>query len=403
MGEISLEDVFAAYFACRKRKRGTFNALKFELDYERKCIELWNEINSRTYHPSRSIAFVVSKPVCREVFAADFRDRVVHHLIADRISPLMEQVFIEDSYSTRKGKGTLYGVKRVERFVRDCSNEYTRDCYIMKLDIRSFFMSLDKQLLYDKLVPFLKTHYQGDDLDILLYLIRETIFNRPELNCVLKTPKSRWKDMPKSKSLFYSDGMHGLPIGNLTSQLFALFYLNELDHLILGEWKVRYYGRYVDDMIFVHESKDFLLDIRERVSVWLAGYGLTLHPQKFYLQHYAKGVSFIGGIILPGRMYVSNRTVGYCHDMITKYNGKIRTGYPEAVTEVEHFVSSINSYFGCMIHFSSYNIRKRMMERLSKSWWKLIYFEGNRRKAVVKKPFKISTYFINSLKTKDYA
>lgn len=112
-GGISLEEVFEAYFACRRKKRGTHNALAFEADYERKCIGLWREINAGTYKPSRSVAFIVFKPVQREVFAADFRDRVVHHLIARKIEPLLEAEFIDDSYSTRKEKGTLYGIRRV--------------------------------------------------------------------------------------------------------------------------------------------------------------------------------------------------------------------------------------------------------------------------------------------------
>lgn len=100
-----MEDVFEAYFECRKKKRNTCNALAFESDYERRCVELWREINAGTYRPSRSIAFIINKPVKREIFAADFRDRVVHHLIAHRLVPLLEEKFIDDSYSTRQGKG----------------------------------------------------------------------------------------------------------------------------------------------------------------------------------------------------------------------------------------------------------------------------------------------------------
>lgn len=113
LGGIPLEDVFEAYFECRKKKRNTCNALAFESDYERRCVELWREINAGTYRPSRSIAFIINKPVKREIFAADFRDRVVHHLIARRLVPLLEEKFINDSYSTRKGKGTLYGIEHV--------------------------------------------------------------------------------------------------------------------------------------------------------------------------------------------------------------------------------------------------------------------------------------------------
>lgn len=144
-----MEDVFEAYFECRKKKRNTCNALAFESDYERRCVELWREINAGTYRPSRSIAFIINKPVKREIFAADFRDRVVHHLIARRLVPLLEEKFINDSYSTRKGKGTLYGIEHVAEHIRLCSENYTKECYILKIDIRSFFMKISKRRLYD--------------------------------------------------------------------------------------------------------------------------------------------------------------------------------------------------------------------------------------------------------------
>ena len=118
MGGISLEDVFTAYFDCRRRKRGTYNALAFEADYERKCVELWRQINDGSYRPLRSIVFIIFKPVQREVFAPAFESRVIDHLIARKIEPLLEAQFIDDSYSTRKGKGTLYGIRRIEEHIR---------------------------------------------------------------------------------------------------------------------------------------------------------------------------------------------------------------------------------------------------------------------------------------------
>ena len=121
-------------------------------------------INAGTYRPSRSIAFIINKPVKREIFAADFRDRVVHHLIAHRLVPLLEEKFIDDSYSTRKGKGTLYGIERVEEHIRLCSENYTRDCYILKIDIRSFFMKISKRRLYDLTEELLHERYGGNDL-----------------------------------------------------------------------------------------------------------------------------------------------------------------------------------------------------------------------------------------------
>jgi RNA-directed DNA polymerase len=114
----TLVEVFEAYFSCRSNKRNTINALAFELDYESNLIQLWNELNDGSYQPGKSIAFIVHKPVQREIFAADFRDRVVHHLIINKLNPFFEKEFIQDSYACRVGKGTHYGISRANKFIR---------------------------------------------------------------------------------------------------------------------------------------------------------------------------------------------------------------------------------------------------------------------------------------------
>ena len=136
--KIKLKELFEAYFECRKNKRNTANALAFEIDYENSLVQLSEEINSGTYKIGRSIGFIVEKPVKREIFAADFRDRVVHHLVISKINHLFEKQFIYDSFSCRTGKGTHFGIRRVDRFIRQCSKNYTKDCYILKLDLQGF-------------------------------------------------------------------------------------------------------------------------------------------------------------------------------------------------------------------------------------------------------------------------
>jgi len=133
-------DLFQAYFDARKNKRNTINALAFEKHLEANLFALTNEIIEHKYTPKPSICFVVDKPVKREIFAADFRDRVVHHFIYNYVSLIFEKTFINDSYSCRKGKGTHYGIKRIDHFIRSCSQNYSKDCYILKLDIKGYFM-----------------------------------------------------------------------------------------------------------------------------------------------------------------------------------------------------------------------------------------------------------------------
>jgi len=161
--ELPLEELFEAYFECRKKKRYTYNALTFEVDYEEQLVKLCREINQKVYQPKPSIAFIVDKPVKREIFAADFRDRIVHHWLVNKINPLLEKTLIFDSYACRKNKGTHFGIKRIERFIRQCSHQYSKDCYILKLDIKGFFMHIHKVLLLNKLIDFINEKYTGKD------------------------------------------------------------------------------------------------------------------------------------------------------------------------------------------------------------------------------------------------
>ena len=158
-----LAELFEAYQSCRRTKRNTLNALAFELDYESNLVTLCAALNNGSYKPGKSIAFIVDKPVKREIFAADFRDRVVHHLLVNKLNPLFEKSFINDSYACRLGKGTHFGIRRVDRFIKQCSVNYSQDCYVLKLDIKGFFMHINKQILFSKLQTFIEQHYQATD------------------------------------------------------------------------------------------------------------------------------------------------------------------------------------------------------------------------------------------------
>jgi hypothetical protein len=152
---LELAELFEAYQACRISKRNTRNALAFEVDYETHLVNLCADINNGSYQPGKSIAFIVNKPVKREIFAADFRDRVVHHLVVSKLNPLFEKTFIYDSYACRVGKGTHLGIQRVDRFIRQCSQNYTTDCYVLKLDIKGFLCTLTKSSYLPNCKPLL--------------------------------------------------------------------------------------------------------------------------------------------------------------------------------------------------------------------------------------------------------
>jgi hypothetical protein len=315
------EEFFEAYYSCRKNKRNTHNALKFEIHLEKALFSLIDDVYNGVYTPGRSIAFVVNKPVKREIFAADFRDRVVHHWLINKLNPFFEQLFIPDSYACRVGKGTHYGVARFNQYIKDCSENYTKDCYVLKLDIQGFFMHIHRGILVKLLKKFVYTNYSNSDINLVLELLEKIIFNSPTERCTIKGSKKDWRGLPKNKSLFHSPKNCGLPIGNLTSQVFANFYMHQFDAFVTKELGVKYYGRYVDDFVIVHPNKEFLKALLPKLSNFLSSnLQLTLHPNKIYLQHYSKGVKFLGTIIKPNRIYIANRIKGNFFNSIEKQN-----------------------------------------------------------------------------------
>lgn len=398
--EIGLEEIFEAYFECRKNKRKTANALAFEADYESRLIELWKDVNSGAYQPGKSIAFIVTEPVQREVFAADFRDRIIHHLIIRKLNPLFEAEFIEDSYSCREGKGVLYGVKRAASFIRDCSQNYQKDCYILKMDIQSFFMSIDKVILFDMLETFIVNKYTGQDKALVIDLVRKIVFNCPEKNCHIKGKRSNWNGLPPSKSLFTTGKNKGQPIGNLTSQIFANFYLNVFDKFVKEECNIKYYGRYVDDFIIVHEDKQFLLQLKKKLKAYMyAKLHLHLHPRKIYLQHYSKGVKFIGAVIKPHRVYTGNRTKGNLYAKIRQFNF-LFDKYPEQKKQTaDKLVASVNSYLGFMLHYRTFKIRSKILaNQLVPVWQKYVTPDSSMKKIVLKDFYKPLVLKLKSLR-----
>lgn len=383
--DIPFSDILEAYFHCRKNKRRSDAALAFEVNYEENCYDLWQEISERRYVPGESIAFIINKPVKREIFAANFRDRIVHHYIGMRLEPLFEEEFIDETTNCRKNKGTSCGINQLYDSIRRVSDNYTSDCWILKLDIKSFFMNIDKRLLWKRLELFIKERYKGLDMEVLLYLTEVTLMNNPARRCRFRSPKNAWGDIPKHKSLFYSEEGFGLAPGNLTSQIEANFYLNPFDHWMKGRFPE--YGRYVDDFYVVSSDRNALAKAKSDIRDFLSGIGLTLHPDKIYLQHYSKGVKYIGAVLKGNRKYVSNRTVGNFYSAIHRYN-KLAEKEEYAEVHANDFACCMNSYLGFLRQYSSYGIRRKAANRISKQWWKVMYISGHFEKITIKRKLK---------------
>ena len=366
-----LLDLFRAYYDARRNKRTTESALRFELDFEAQLFVLYEELNTRTYRISPATCFVVTKPVRREIFAGDFRDRVVHHLIYNYLAPLCERVFIFDSYACRVGKGTTCGIRRADHFIRSVSRNYTRDCYTLKLDVSGYFMSIDRAILYEKMVA-LVARYRGVvawDADFLLWLLRVVIFHDHTAHCLMRGRPSDWDGLSASKSLFYAAPGCGLPIGNLTSQMFGNIYLNDFDHVAAALVPGARYGRYVDDMLFVGPDAQALARAILTVGAYLhEKLALTPHPKKCVLQHYTKGVDFLGVSLRPGRIYVRHRIKCNIYRCVRSWNARAATQSGVLAEEqVEALLASLNSYLGALAPYRTRRLRRKVCSYLSDS------------------------------------
>lgn len=356
-----LTDLYIAYKDARKHKRRKKYQLNFELNLEENLIALRDEIYERKYVPKASTCFIVNSPIKREVFAADFRDRVVHHLFYNYTYSLFERVFINDSYSCRKRKGTHYGFKRLQHHIRRVSSHYSRHCYVLKVDIKGYFMHINRRALLDICIATLNKMAMREsvlvgkkwceiiDYDLLYYLLEVIVLNNPLENCIKRGKAEDWVGLPNSKSLFYSAKGCGLPIGNLTSQLFSNVYMNSFDQYVKRTLKMRAYGRYVDDIYIVSGSKNELREIVAVLDDFLKSkLQLNLNPQKTNICNVKNGVVFLGGYAKPFRNYISNRSFKRM---------KVNIKRLSSCDSPNLIVASVNSFAGVLSHYSSYNLR----------------------------------------------
>ncbi len=374
----SVEDVYAAYLDCKKRKSKSTSYARFAANEAANIYALWKDLNEHTYEIGSSDAFCVTRPKVREVFAAQFRDRIVHHLIMLRLLPLFEQAFIQDTYNCRKGKGTDYGIKRVAEFMTAHPNGW-----VLKCDLRCFFMSIDKPLLADALDKFIHENYHAADVEEVASLVRQIVLHQPEMKCIRKGDLKLWDVLQKGKSLFGSDGNHGLAIGNLTSQIFANYYLLPLD-----EWLANIdgvcYGRYVDDFVLVSDDKKLLLGLLPKIRAFLQErLMLTLHPSKVYLQPVRHGVKFLGSVIKQERLYAGSRTVGNATEVVREYNL-----IADKEKYIEKFAQKYNSYMGYLSHRKTYAIRWKIWNRVDDDVKKYVYLTGDLTVMRVRQAYK---------------
>lgn len=352
---LTIDAVFDAYFDCRRTKRNSINQLRFECDLESNLVALYHDLIDGTYQIGRSTAFVVTRPKVREVWAADFRDRVVHHVIYRAIFDRFHRRFIRDSYACIPLRGTHDGMRRVSSCARSITQNWTKPAYFLKCDVANFFNTIDRNILINLIERFVNE-------DWLRALIRQVVLHDPRSGADMRSPPSLFERVPRHKSLLHAPEGKALPIGNLTSQFFANIYLNELDQFVKHGLKVHYYGRYVDDMVLFHKNPAVLNEWYAEIDNFLQSrLALRLHPNKKHLNRADTGIDFTGFIIKPGRIYLRQTSLSGCKQKIRAWESN---GCLVDEDSLEGLSQSLNSYIGMLRQVNGYNARKKICQRV---------------------------------------
>jgi len=322
----SLPGLFSAWNEFRKGKERKLDVQQFFLDLETNIISLYRKIKDGIYKHSDYISFFICDPKLRNIHKAEVTDRVLHHLIVRHIEPFFEESFIFDSYSSRDGKGTHRAIKRLKNFCLTLTKNKTRTAWALKCDVKKFFDSIDHE--------------------ILLSLVRKKVKDAKLMDIIEEIVRSYNKEPGK-----------GIPLGNLTSQLFSNVYLNQFDHFAKRELGAKYYVRYADDFIILDREKEKLEKIVPILNNFLeTKLKLHLHPDKTFIRKIHQGIDFLGCIVFPTHIILRTKTKRRMFRKIKARKKELKAGK----IDEKSFNQSLQSYFGLLTHCRGRGIRKEI-------------------------------------------
>ena len=331
---VSMENLLKAWDKFKKEKREKIDVQIFEYHLEDNLFRLHRDLIHKRYRHGNYIGFYIRDPKVRHIHKAEVRDRIIHHLVFQSLNPIFEPTFIPDSYSCRKEKGTHRAVKRLRMFARKINQTYG-SCFILKCDIKKFFPTIDHQILLDIISRRIK------DKDVL-WLVR----------IIIESFSSEFSKNGEAK---------GAPIGNLTSQLFANIYLNELDQFIKHKLKIPYYIRYTDDFLIVHQDRDFLLKIKGEIEKFLTRkLKVLLHPDKVHIRKYKQGIDYLGYVTLPKARVLRTKMK---RRIFSKLKQRVQQ-FKDGEIKEETILQSFNSYLGVLSHANSYGLEQELRHKL---------------------------------------
>ncbi|MDD5463786.1 MAG: reverse transcriptase/maturase family protein [Candidatus Moranbacteria bacterium] len=322
---ISIENLLAAWREFERGKKNRKDVQDFSMHLMNNIFSLHYDLFHHTYKHGGYQAFKINDPKPRDIHKALVRDRLLHHAIYRFLYPFFDKTFIADSFSCRNNKGAHKSINRFMDFGRKVSKNNTKTCWILKCDIRKFFANIDHNILLDILKEYIP------DKNIMLLL-----------EDIIKSFSSKRENV-------------GLPLGNLTSQLFVNIYMNKFDQFVKHKMKAKYYIRYADDFIILSENRELLeKQLTEMRKFLLEELKLEMHPDKVFIKTLASGVDFLGMINFPNHRVLRTNTK---RKMFKKLNSKNIDLRIELISK-KKFNQSLQSYLGMLKHCNGHKIQK---------------------------------------------
>lgn len=361
---INFDRLYLSYENCNLRKATKTSAMQFS--YATLCDNLQNivdDINERTYIHSRSSCFTVSYPCAREIYAAQYRDRIVQHFVCEEIERALDEELVDRTASCRIGKGTDYALSVLRDDVVRISNGGSTNCFFYKMDLHGYFMSINRRLMADKMLDLIERRYDGEYKEELRYLVPIIYLNNPSINRVLKCSEAQLMQVPERKRL-KPDGDCGMAIGNITSQHGSNLYLSYFDHYVMDELGFKGYIRYVDDIIILSDRREYLKEIRPLIVDKLSESGVFLNPHKSFIDTAYHGIKFLG-----------RETYPYGYQKQAKSSAARLMLAASTMPIDEKILSRLNSQVGRLKHYSCYFLLQDFLKALPRGVWDYVWFD----------------------------
>jgi len=338
---ISLENILNCWNEFKKGKSKKYDVMEFERYLEDNIFKLHSELVGLTYRHDPYVKFDIYDPKHRIIHKAEVKDRLVHHIVFKELYKIFNPTFIYHSYSSRDNKGTHLAVKNLSDTLRKVSSNYIQPVYVLKCDIKKFFHSVSHQ----KLFAIIKNRVKDPKFLWLIWQIISS-FSTPVENFPQRERERELKENFLEKK--------GLPIGNLTSQIFANIFLDKFDRFVKKRLRIKHYFRYADDFAIVDQDREYLEGLIVLIENFLdEKLDLKLHPQKVEIRKFSQGIDFLGYVILPRYIVLRTKTKKRMFRKIKAKKQKLDRGL---ITK-ESFNQSLQSYYGLLKHCQGYKLK----------------------------------------------